>query len=265
MINSLFCLFLQCHLFKAQLIRQIAAVLFLLFLGNSLAYASYTPFNTIRVGNVEGLEFMNANAVTTGHSQTAQQFLGGDFSQQVTQDAQDFINAQEVDAQKNNPALGANRVTENIGKISVTSDQDQGVCLDNIINDIVRSGGIKVADIRSCMSSITDNQSNGTRTVSVNEKIHGLSAQKFTFIRKDSRVKNTGLDGFAGNWREFTQDAFNVHPCSKSLQNDMDRSSSSYDAGFSVLNARVDADVLANINHRESISCGEKLSNSNTL
>ena len=106
----------------------------------------------------------------------------------------------------------------------------------------------------SQQSCFTDNRTDRAWAVSVDEKIHGLSAQKFTFICEDSRVINTSLNGFTSDGGKLVHDAFNIHACSQRFQDDMDRGSGSSNAGFPVLDVGINTDILADISHRKSIT-----------
>ncbi|GEM_PF-6970333 len=191
------------------------------------------------------LHSMDSIAVFTSADQTPQKFFFRDTCEEFLNQRQDVIYRQQMDAQKNDPAISSHGITQNISKIRITSDQDHGISFDQFIDLLIRGCRFYIANIRNFMTKVFEYGSDGAGAVSIKKKLHELTSRlKFLFIGEESGIKDAGLNIFFGNRAIFFLDLFKAHSGRQRFENDMNRYTGPFDARLAMLDHRIHNDSL---------------------
>ena len=169
----------------------------------------------------ETLKFMDTITDFVYNGQRAKQISFRDFGEKILDNGNHFINGHQVETQKNYTASRVNTVSQDIREISIAGDQNKGIFLDELKDFIVRSVRVAITDILNSVASFTKHNAKGSRTISINEKFHGLSGYEFLFVCKQGSVVNTSLNGFGCHRSKFFQDLVRIHSCCQSFEDDV--------------------------------------------
>jgi len=205
--------------------------------------------NRARLQTMPKLDFMESITALLDYRNTSKELIFTNTAKKIFDNCGDFANAQKIGPEKDNSTIGGSRIAQDISEVGIAGNKYKGFSFYKFINFLVRGADFDIADIRDFMAGILEDFSNRTGAVCVNENFHGLHGRldnQFLFVSQKSGIQHASIDIFCSNRAEFVLNLLKIHSGSQRFEYNMDGDTSAFNAGFSMLDFRVYANMLVN-------------------
>ncbi|MBA3065018.1 hypothetical protein FP828_00830, partial [bacterium] len=198
---------------------------------------------------VPRLDSMKSIAAFLDNSDASKELFFGNPAEKIFDNSGDFADTQKIGPEKDDSAIRSSRVAQDISEVGIAGNKYKGFSFYKFVDFLVRGAGFDIADIQDFMAGFLEDFSNRTGAVCVNENFHGLHGRldnQFLFVSQKSGIQHASIDIFCSNWAEFIFNLLKIHSGSQRFEYNMDGDTSAFNAGFSMLDFRVYADMFVN-------------------